>query len=144
MSKTSEQSVDLTSKPLATTSGHEDSIRRIEHLPGGARIVTNSFDNTVRIWDVETGEQAGKSMAHEGCIYGLAVTRDGKRILSSGEDRRIRVWDVETHELIEEWESYPQSIYHIAMPPDDQLAASGGGKGEIVMRGDETFHRCWR
>jgi WD40 repeat protein len=134
MSKTSKQSVDLTSKPLTTISGHEGSIRRIEYLPGGTRIVTCSFDDTVRIWDVGTGEQEGESMAYEGCVYGLAVTRDGKRILSGGEDKRIRVWDVETHGLIEEWESHRHSIYRIALSPDDRSVASVGDQGEIVMR----------
>jgi WD40 repeat protein len=104
MSKTSEKSVDLTAKPLMTMSGHEEDIRKIAYLPGGERIVTCSFDKTVRIWDVENGEQEGTTMEHEGWVDGLAVTRDGKRILSGGEDKRIRVWDVETHELIEEWE----------------------------------------
>ncbi|KAF8838776.1 WD40 repeat-like protein [Paxillus ammoniavirescens] len=134
MSNTSEQSVDLTSKPLTTISGHEYSIRRIECLPGGTRIVTCSFDDTVRIWNVETGEQEGMSIAHEGCVYGLAVTKDGKRVLSGGEDKRIRVWDVESRELVEEWESHLHSIYHIALSPNDRLAASGGDQGEIVMR----------
>ncbi|KAF8833065.1 WD40 repeat-like protein, partial [Paxillus ammoniavirescens] len=79
MSKTSQKSVDLTAKPLMTMSGHEERVRGIAYLPGGERIVTCSWDKTVRIWNVETGEQEGTTMGHEGRVYGLAVTRDGKR-----------------------------------------------------------------
>ncbi|KAF8839815.1 WD40 repeat-like protein [Paxillus ammoniavirescens] len=134
MSKTSEKSVDLTAKPLTTISGHEDVIWGIEYLSGGTRIVTCSWDKTIRIWDVENGEQERTSMEHEGGLFGLAVTRDGKRMLSGGEDKRIKVWDVKTHELMEEWESHTHEIYCIAMSPDDQLAASGGNNGEILIR----------
>ncbi|KAF8834157.1 WD40 repeat-like protein [Paxillus ammoniavirescens] len=134
MSKTSQKSVDLTAKPLMTMSGHEGYIRKIAYLPGGERIVTCSWDQTVRIWNVETGEQEGTTMEHEGWVGGLAVTRDGKKVLSGGEDERIRVWDVETHELIEEWENDTGVIWRIAVSPDDQLAGSGSWNGEIVIR----------
>ncbi|KAF8834156.1 WD40 repeat-like protein [Paxillus ammoniavirescens] len=133
MSKTSQKSVDLTAKPLMTMSGHEDTIRQIAYLPGGEQIVTCSSDKTVRIWNVETGEQEGTTMEHKGEVIGLAVTSDGKRILSGVDAERIRVWDVETHELIEEWENETGGICCI-VPPDDQLAASDGKKGEIVIR----------
>ncbi|KAF8839968.1 WD40 repeat-like protein [Paxillus ammoniavirescens] len=134
MSKTSQKSVDLTAKPLMTMSGHEHRIQQIAYLPGGERIVTCSSDKTVRMWNVETGEQEGTTMEHEDRVYGLAVTRNGKRILSGGEDKRTKVWDVETHELIEEWKNDTGDIWCIAVSPDDQLAASGGEKGEIVIR----------
>ncbi|KAF8833428.1 WD40 repeat-like protein [Paxillus ammoniavirescens] len=134
MSKTSEESVDLTAKPLMTMSGHELMIQQIVYLPGGERIVTCSSDKTVRLWNVETGEQEGTTMEHKGWVSGLAVTRDGKRVLSGGADKRIRVWGVETHELIEEWEDETGSIWWIVVSPDDQLAATGGEKGVIVIR----------
>ncbi|KAF8839729.1 WD40 repeat-like protein [Paxillus ammoniavirescens] len=133
MSNTSEKPIDLMAKPLTTISRHRDDIYGIAYLPGGERVVTCSYDKTVRIWDVEKGEQVGMSMVHEGWVLGLAVTRDGKRILS-GEDRWIRVWDVETHEPIEGWASTTGYIWCIALSPDDQLAASGGDDGKIVIR----------
>ncbi|KAF8833692.1 WD40 repeat-like protein [Paxillus ammoniavirescens] len=105
MSNTSKKSINLTAKPLTTMSGHEEYIWRIAlaYLPGGERVVTCSRDNTVRIWDMEKGEQEGTLMVHEDRLHGLAVTRDGKRILSGGKDGKINVWDVETHETIDEW-----------------------------------------
>ncbi|KIJ05957.1 hypothetical protein PAXINDRAFT_92705 [Paxillus involutus ATCC 200175] len=116
-------------------SGHEGTIWGIAYLPGGKRVVSCSNDKTVRIWDVEKGEQEGTSMVHEGGVHALAVTKDGKRILSGGEDKRIIVWDVETHERIEEWADHTGKIHCIALSPDDRLAASGGmSSGEIVIR----------
>jgi WD40 repeat protein len=105
MSNTSTKSVDqdLTPKPLLTISGHERSVNGIAYLPGEERLVTCSYDGTVRIWNVENGEQEGMEMEHGGWVEGLAVTRDGKRILSGSSDKVLKVWDVETHQPIAEW-----------------------------------------
>ncbi|KAF8834514.1 WD40 repeat-like protein, partial [Paxillus ammoniavirescens] len=134
MSNTSPKFTDLTAKPLTMMSGHEEVICRIAYLPGGERIVSCSDDKTVRIWDVEKGEQEGTSMVHKGRVHALAVTKNGKRILSGGEDERITMWDVETHERIEEWGGHTGDIRSIALSPNDRLAASGGLDGEIVIR----------
>ncbi|KAF9219593.1 WD40 repeat-like protein [Gyrodon lividus] len=134
MSNTSKKSVNLTPKPLMTISGHESYICNVAYLPGGERVATCSDDKTVRMWNVENGEQEGTSMEHNGWVEGLAVTKDGKKILSGGEDEKIRVWNVETHEPIEEWGSDTGGILCIAMSPEDQLAASGGNSGKIVIR----------
>ncbi|KIJ13552.1 hypothetical protein PAXINDRAFT_80999 [Paxillus involutus ATCC 200175] len=140
--------------PLTTISGHEGAIWNMAYLPRGTRIVTCSWDETVRIWDVENGKQEGTSMKHGDRLFGLAVTRDGKRILSGGDDKRIRVWDAKTHKLIEEWRSHTGWIFCIAISPDDHLAASGDHQaihvygvesGELVLgpiKGHEGVVNC--
>ncbi|KAF8835851.1 WD40 repeat-like protein [Paxillus ammoniavirescens] len=133
MSETSKEAVNLSPKPLLTISGHEGSVRSMTYLPHGGRLVSCSSDGTVRIWDVENGEQEGISMTHDGWIWGLAVTRDGKRILSGGQDEVLRVWDVETHQAIVEWR-HEAAIFCVAVSPDDQLLASGDRQGRIVIR----------
>ncbi|KAF8837552.1 WD40 repeat-like protein [Paxillus ammoniavirescens] len=103
MSNSLTKSTDLTPKPLLTISGHEHYVTAIAYLPKEKRLVTCSEDETVRIWNVENGEQEGASMGHDGWARGLAVTKDGKTILSGGKDKLLRIWDVETHQPIAEW-----------------------------------------
>ncbi|KIJ08205.1 hypothetical protein PAXINDRAFT_47059, partial [Paxillus involutus ATCC 200175] len=91
-------------------------------------------DKTIRIWDVEKGEQEGTSMVHKYWMQSLAITRDGKRILSGDREERINVWDVETHEPVEEWAGNTGLIWCIALSPDDQLIANGGDDGKVVIR----------
>ncbi|KAF8837898.1 WD40 repeat-like protein [Paxillus ammoniavirescens] len=137
MSNTSKKSIDLTPQPHLTVSAHEDSVCGIAYLPDG-RLVTCSDDETVRIWDLENGEQEGMAMEHgggvAGWVRGLAVTRDGKRILSGGSDNLLRVWDVETQQPIAEWGGHEDTVHCIVVSPDDQLIASGDGEGRIVIR----------
>ncbi|KAF9219596.1 WD40 repeat-like protein [Gyrodon lividus] len=127
---------------LATMSN--TSKKSVDILPGGERVVTCSYDKTVRMWNVGNGEQEGTPMEHDGWVSGLAVTKDGKRILNGGEDKKIRVWDVETHEFMEEWGAHTGNIWCIAMALDDLLTASGDNNGKIVIRevkeGGRTKH----
>ncbi|KIJ08699.1 hypothetical protein PAXINDRAFT_102486 [Paxillus involutus ATCC 200175] len=136
MSDSSKKSVDLAPKPLVTLSGHEDIIYRMLYLAGGKRLVTCSQDKTVRIWNVETGEQEGSSMEHDGWLEGLAVTRDEKRILSGGLGKRLVIWDVETRQVVEEWlgDDTTAGIRCISMSPDGDLVASGHGQGGVIVR----------
>ncbi|KIJ05963.1 hypothetical protein PAXINDRAFT_103567 [Paxillus involutus ATCC 200175] len=138
MSNTSKKSVDLTPEPHLTISAHEDSVCGMVYLPDGGRLVTCSDDETVRIWDMENGEQEGMAMEHgwgaAGWVQGLAVTRDGKRILSGGPDNVLRVWDVETQQSIAEWGGHEGGILCIVVSPDDQLVASGDRQGRIIIR----------
>ncbi|KIJ13679.1 hypothetical protein PAXINDRAFT_170195 [Paxillus involutus ATCC 200175] len=134
MSDTSKKSVNLAPTPILTISGHEDTVFRVTYLAGGKRLVTCSYDKTVRIWNAETGEQEGTSMEHDSWIEGLGVTRDEKIILSGGDGKGLRIWDMETHQLVGEWPSDEGVIRCIAISPNGDLVASGHGQGGIIVR----------
>jgi WD40 repeat protein len=36
--------------------GHQNRIRGLQFHPNGRAIVSGSFDETIRVWDIETGE----------------------------------------------------------------------------------------
>ena len=111
-------------QPWLVISAHDTGIWKLAYLPDGRRVVTGSDGGTVKVWNLESGEQEGTSMEHKKGILDLAVTRDGKNIVSSDVDGKIKVWDVESHELVKEW-THPDRYPTIAISPDDQLIAAG-------------------
>ncbi|KAI9455829.1 quinon protein alcohol dehydrogenase-like superfamily [Boletus coccyginus] len=106
--------------------GEDPFVNWLEYLPDGRRIVTGScHKGTMRVWNLESGKQEGKTMEHGEDINELTVTRgDGTKIVSSDEDGKIRVWDVESRKTVKEW-THPQSYSTIAISPDDRLIAVG-------------------
>ncbi|MCI0538696.1 MAG: hypothetical protein L0Z50_26110, partial [Verrucomicrobiales bacterium] len=59
--------------------------------PDGKTLVTASFDQSVRLWDVRTGKQLRIIQQNMGAVRATAFSPDGKR-LATGADQAI-VWD---------------------------------------------------
>jgi WD40 repeat protein len=64
----------------------------------GKWIATSSFDETVRIWNVETAELQRLFKGSTYC-YTLAFSPSDKLLASGGSEEDIRIWDCETGEL---------------------------------------------
>src|SRR5262249_46294342 len=63
------------------------------YLAGG-----NLWDNTVKVWDLETGEVTATLKGHAAGIWSVAFTPDGTRLVSAGEDA-VKVWDLKTGQV---------------------------------------------
>jgi len=65
--------------------------------PDGARLLTGSPDNTVKLWDLATGALL---RTFEGQTGPVAFSSDGTRVLSGGSREGIRLWDAATGALV--------------------------------------------
>jgi WD40 repeat protein len=81
--------------------GHEGQINSVAFSSNGRRIVSGSRDDTVRVWDAETGEPvAGPFQGHESNVKSVAFSSDGQRIVSGLADNTVCVWNAETGEPV--------------------------------------------
>lgn len=68
--------------------------------PQSNLIVSGSFDETVRIWDVKTGRCIKTLPAHSDPVSACCFNRDGTLIASSSYDGLCRVWDTATGQCL--------------------------------------------
>eukprot|EP01038_Epipyxis_sp_PR26KG_P015920 gene15920-21600_t len=86
---------------LMKLESHTDRVTFVSFSPNGRRLVSGSWDKSIRIWDVETGESLLMFNGHSGAVYSVSFSPDGMRIVSAGSlDKSIRIWDVETGESL--------------------------------------------
>ena len=58
----------------------------------GTTLVTGSWDKSVRLWDVRSGELRGNLSGHSGYVSAVAISADGKTIVSAGWLGEIKIW----------------------------------------------------
>lgn len=86
--------IDLQSPPGASGVSffgrHDDEIRSLAFVPaGGATILaTGSRDNSLKLWQFQSGKELGTLRGHSGCIQDLCVSPDGKTLAADFVGRR--------------------------------------------------------
>ncbi|MBN1873862.1 MAG: protein kinase [Anaerolineae bacterium] len=81
-------------EPVILT-GHETLIFTVAFTPDGERLITGSFDNTVRIWNFETLETPPTILAdHEYAVSTVAMSPNGHWLVTGSWDTTARVWDL--------------------------------------------------
>ncbi|MCP4357165.1 MAG: hypothetical protein GY796_03990 [Chloroflexi bacterium] len=59
-------------------------------------MVSGSSDQTVRLWDVNTGECHNTLEGHDGSVWKAIFSPDGHSLASASDDETIKLWDVQT------------------------------------------------
>ncbi|EMD36386.1 hypothetical protein CERSUDRAFT_115389 [Gelatoporia subvermispora B] len=79
--------------PPIMLEGHTETVYCVTFTPNGSRLVSGSFDNTVRVWDVKTCDVICVLQDHTADIMSIAVSPSESYIVSGDESGVIRLWD---------------------------------------------------
>jgi WD40 repeat protein len=66
----------------------------VSFSPDGRQIVSGSADNTLKVWDAETGQLALTLEGHSDYVNSVSFSPDGRRIVSGSYDDTLKVWDI--------------------------------------------------
>ena len=123
--------------PLKWT-GHADDVNCVRYSPNGTRIATGSDDNTIRIWDSESGAVVGEPLTgHAGSVTSVAYSLDGRRIISGSSDRTIRIWDADTGAAVgKPLEGHTDYVRSVGYSPDGRHIVSGSSDKTILVHHD--------
>src|SRR5437870_11802505 len=88
------------SEPALTLRGHDNAIYSLAFSPDGKRLASVSADQTVRLWNVEKGQEDRALKGHTNQVLRVAFSPDGARLASASADNTVRVWSVASGEEV--------------------------------------------
>jgi WD40 repeat protein len=124
-------------EPLAVLerkfTGHEEFVWSVAVSPDGTWAASGSWDNTVRIWNLETGTCRATLKGHANDVNSVAITPDGKRVLSASTDWSICVWDASTSREVVNLEGHTLPVWSVVALRDNARALSGSLDGTLRL-----------
>ena len=78
--------------------GHHHSVRAI--AAHGDTLVSGSYDFTVRVWKISTGDTVHCLRGHNQKVYSVVLDHERNRCISGSMDNLVKVWDLATGAIL--------------------------------------------
>jgi WD40 repeat protein len=86
--------------------------------------VSASRDQTLRLWDLESGKTIRMFEGHSGAVNAVAVTLDGRLAVSASDDQTLRLWDLESGQTLRTLQGHTKFVSAVAVTLDGRRAVS--------------------
>jgi len=96
----------------------------------GNRVLTGPPDNTVRLWDVETG-RCLQEFEHSDDVTSVVWGASQRHLLSGASDNTVRLWDAETGRCLRVLAGHTNRIWSLASKGDGVQVLSGSGDSTV-------------
>ncbi|MEO7841921.1 MAG: tetratricopeptide repeat protein, partial [Anaerolineales bacterium] len=110
---------------LQTLYSHSGQVDSLDFSPDGSLLATGSQDDTIKLWNVQTGELVRTLEGHNGYrVASVAFSPDGSLLASGSTDDTVRLWQVSDGSLVRTLEGHSAPVNSVAFSPDGSLLAS--------------------
>lgn len=109
---------------VTTLTGHTAFVEAVAVSNDGTRIVSGSWDMTLRIWNASSGDSIAVLQSDSGWVHSVTFSPDGQQIVS-GSSKTVRMWDVTTGRVVSKFEGHDEQITSVSFSPDGAWIASG-------------------
>jgi WD40 repeat protein len=91
--------------------------------PPGYILASGSNDQTVKLWNVQTGQCIRTLQEHTNFVWSVDFSPDGQQLVSSSDAQTIKLWDVQTGDCLRTLRGYINQVYSVAFVHSNLLVS---------------------
>ncbi|MBE9207725.1 WD40 repeat domain-containing protein [Nostoc sp. LEGE 06077] len=111
-------------EPLHSLTGHSHIVRSLTISADGQWLISGSWDQTIKIWHLETGRLIRTLKGHTDRVYAIALSPDEQIIASGSADKTIKLWHFNTGELLGTFTGHSNIVTALAFTTSGEMLVS--------------------
>jgi WD40 repeat protein len=114
-------------------SGHQSWVTAVAFNPRSATLVSGSLDDTIKVWDLQTGAEMVTLQGHPRGVNDLRISTKGQVLVSCGDDGTVKVWNLSAGRLIHTLEGHARDVTSVTIGHKGWILASGSKDKTIKL-----------
>ncbi|ESW97398.1 hypothetical protein KL921_001060 [Ogataea angusta] len=120
--------------------GHSHIVQDCAISPDGLYAISASWDKTLRLWKLDTGESVVRFVGHKGDVLSVSIAANSRQIVSASRDKTVKVWNslgqcMATLESHTDWVNAVR--FSPSSPTDEAKAAT------VISAGSDKLVKAW-
>jgi hypothetical protein len=124
---------DLVLGDQVTMQGHGAAVLGCAISPDARRVVSASEDQTLKLWESNTGRELATLRGHDGPVIDCGISPDGSTIVSASWDTTVKLWDLATCSPQATLRGHAGPVTSCAISPDGSFVVSTSTDSTVVL-----------
>jgi WD40 repeat protein len=91
------------------------------------------LDQTVRLWEADSGQEVACLAGHQGTVVALSWSPDGRTLASGSEDETVRLWEVESGRQLARLAGHEHQLWRLSWSLDGRQLRSEDWSGQVLV-----------
>ena len=129
------------SNPTLELRGHTGAAINVAFSPTGDTLLSSSWDNTARLWELSTEKSVRVFHGHEDIVLGIDYGKHGKYIATSGKDNEVRLWNLKLKRNLKNITYHEERVQAVAFSQYGKYILTGSWDDKVVLWNAQTWDK---